>query len=140
MKCHFHRIGNAFIPANEQTSKWLAKNPSDYYSFDVKTSRNYRFHCKFFAMLNECFDSLPESMSDKYPTVERLLDGVKIITGHVHEYIVDGKVIYQPRSIDFNSMSDEDFDVFYNKARHALVNYFLADADSSVAAAIIRDF
>lgn len=83
---------------------------------DVKAtltrSRNIKHHRMFFALLNIVFES-----QNQFPTLEGMLDAIKIGLGHFEEiHGLDGKIYVKPKSISFASMDQKSFEEFYNAA------------------------
>ena len=77
----------------------------------IKRARNPRHHAKLFALLNVI---LPHQQS--YPTTQDLLVAIKIGTGLFDTVrSVDGIPIIIPRSISFASMSQTEFEQWYER-------------------------
>lgn len=84
---------------------------------EVSSPRNIHHHRKFFALLN-----LVWSAAGEWTCVEDLLIELKIRLGLVREVMIrdTGEIVKIPGSISFAKMSQEDFDVFYERAMREL--------------------
>lgn len=93
---------------------------------EVKEPRNYEFHKKFFALVNLCFENLPEKFDSTYPTQKSLLNELKFQVGHCEEHrTLGGKITYIPKSINFASMDQWEFEKFYNNVLNVILKYFM---------------
>ncbi len=103
--------------------------PSDKHSFEIaerykhgdivraelKRPRHPGHHRKYFAMLGLVHEA--SNVSDLYPTVQHLHDAIKGALGYWTEIrLPDGKVFKKVDSIAFESMAQDDFEQFYNRA------------------------
>lgn len=83
-------------------------------------------HRKFFKLLSEVINHMPEELSAKYPNPENLLDELKLQMGYYKKhYTLSGKEIYKPDSISFASMGEKKFIEFVNSSRNLILKYFL---------------
>lgn len=84
---------------------------------EVKQSRNTAHHRKMFALLNTVYDNTDE----RFPSVEAVLTVVKIMVGH-RDTVIDknGNPFYCPKSINFASMGQLEFNEFYDKSLDAI--------------------
>ncbi len=101
--------------ASTESLRTLA--PGEIYKVELTRPRNLKFHRLFMGLLTEVHKNLPDEMTAKYPTVDRLLWEVKIQTGHfdMHETL-GGKFVPIPKSISFARMEQGDFDKFFSNA------------------------
>jgi len=100
--------------------------------FDVKLlkSRNIAYHRKFFAVLQMAHENLPEQIAEFLPTVEVMLQDIKIGVGHVdtHVNIATGEAYAVPRSISFPAIDQREFEGFVNMAiAYMIKHYFSGD-------------
>ncbi len=80
------------------------------YRFIVTSPRNVKFHRKFFALLNLCFQN-----QDRYNNFDHLR-GVLIMKAGFYETVVTDKgTIYWPQSISFSNMDETVFEEVYNR-------------------------
>ena len=88
---------------------------------DIRRPRNVKFHRKFFAMMNLVWESAGD-----WPSVEHLLDDVKVAIGHcekrqfVNRNTGETYEYTRPKSISFANMNDDEFEKFYERALVAL--------------------
>jgi hypothetical protein len=93
---------------------------------DVKQPRNYEHHKKFFALMRLVMDNMPEELTSRYPTTDNLLTEIKFQTGHYDtHYTLSGRETYVPRSISFESMTQDEFNEFYDKTIDVVIKWFL---------------
>lgn len=110
-KIALKRQGASLVPAAEKAEEYIAKWPEHEVRLcDVKRSRNPDHHRKAFAILNRAFEN-----QDFYPSVEMLLEAVKVKVGYVREvrFKGAGPVYYVTQSISFASMGQDEFEEFY---------------------------
>jgi hypothetical protein len=89
-------------------------------SCEVKRTRNYEHHKKFFSLLNLVLQN-----TEKYDTIDQLLVEVKLRLGYVDTLIIDGNVCYTPKSISFAKMTQDTFNKFYSKTIDVILKHFL---------------
>jgi len=84
---------------------------------EVKKVRNPDHHRKAFAVL-----SFAQQNQELFPSVDALLEAVKVATGHVDElqFKTDGPIVYKTRSISFGQMGQDEFSDFYVRMLEAL--------------------
>jgi len=83
-------------------------------------------HRKYFKLLKEVINHMPEELSDKYPKPENLLDELKLQMGYYKKhYTLSGREIYKPDSISFESMGEKKFIEFVNDSKNLILKYFL---------------
>lgn len=104
--------------------------PSTWMRLESTVPRNGPQHRKLFALLQ-----LIAENSEVYTTVERALVAVKLIVGHFDVGIdpTTGEVIKVPRSIDYESMEQDDFDSFYSHAIDGVLQHILPQFDQERA-------
>ena len=120
-------IGGAvsLFPSDRQAFDYLTKlKHGDIVSAVIKKPRNPKHHRKLFAMLQLVWEST--EVQDRYPKVENLLDAIKDATGHVETFRkVNGEVLTKPKSINFESMGQQEFEEFYAQAVDIIVQYIV---------------
>lgn len=93
---------------------------------EIKRPRNYEHHKKFFALLRLVFDNLPEDLGERYTNMESLLTEIKFQLGYYDTHItLSGRETHIPKSIAFNTMSQDDFTQFYDRAVDVVLRWFL---------------
>lgn len=102
------------VPACRDAEEWLGKTKLHQgVLIDPRRPRNIQHHRKLFALLNLAVDNWP---GDEPITVEGLLGAIKLSVGH-YETVVTAKGEYRiPKSINFESMDQEQFTPFYDRA------------------------
>lgn len=94
--------------------KWLR--------IEWSSPRNGKHHAKFFALL-----TLIAENSEVYDDVDKALIAVKLVVGHFDlvQHPVTGEISQIPKSIAYESMSQEDFEVFYSRAIDGILAHIL---------------
>ena len=89
------------------------------YEFEFKQPRNYKFHRKFFALLNLCFQN-----QEHYNDFEDLRHDLIISAGYCRTiYDRDGLEIKKPLSISFASMDEHEFSELYTKVSKVIIDW-----------------
>jgi hypothetical protein len=102
-----------------------AIKPSKPVMVDVRAVRNIRHHCMLFSLLREVIDGGAWDGSE-----EALRDAVKIACGCVDTIIgLDGRAYFKPRSMAFESMSQDEFAKFFDRAVFYVSTRLLGDDD-----------
>lgn len=104
--------------------------PGTWLRMEWARPRNGSHHRKFFALLQ-----LVAENSEVYDTTEKALVAVKLCTGHVEPAIDPrtGELIQIPKSIAFDAMEQDEFEVFYSAAIDAVLQYILPQMDRPTA-------
>lgn len=99
------------MPSDEKSEKALRKfGFGEYVRCDIKSNRNISHHAKWFAIFNKTFEN-----QEAFETESSFRDYLKIKVGWYTEYVTPkGQLVYSPKSMDFETMEQEDFDGFYN--------------------------
>lgn len=96
-------------------------------SAKITRPRNVRHHRKFFALLGIVFEA-----QDRYPTMEHLLDAIKIAIGHYDTIqLTKTKTVIKTKSISFASMDQAAFEQFYDRVVRLIVTKILPGTDSA---------
>lgn len=96
-----------------------------------KQPRNYRFHKKYFALLNLAFDYWETGDQEyKGSKVQRNFDrfrkDVQILAGYYEPvYNIRGELRLESKSISFGKMSQEEFDKLYGDVLNVLLERVL---------------
>lgn len=93
----------------------------------VGKERNYGFHKKFFALLSLTFDNLPERLHDELNvhSVDDLLVRLKIDLGLYSMARYGNLSIVVPGSISFGKMDEYEFEKFYRRCTHYILDNYL---------------
>ena len=112
-------------------NKFSIAYPSDYekakklkageeYFFEVKKSRNIKFHRKAFALFNLVFDN-----QERYTNLEDLRHDLTIAAGYYTERAnLEGEVIREAQSIAFNKMDELAFGEYYDNIIKQIILHF----------------
>lgn len=104
--------------------------PGTWIRMEWASPRHPKHHRKFMALMQ-----LITENSETYNTVEKALVAVKLCTGHF-DLMADprtGEIIQIPKSIAFEAMPQEEFDVFYSAAIDAVLQVILPQLDRTKA-------
>lgn len=94
--------------------------------FDWSTPRNGPHHRKGMALLH-----LIAENSETWNTTEKALIAVKLVVGHF-DLVADpktGEISQIPRSISFDAMDQESFEIFYSQAIDGILQHILPTID-----------
>lgn len=132
MEMYLRRAGMKFEPADEATVQAMAGlKTAEVYRCEVKRPRNYRFHKKFFALLNFAFenwDCRPEI--NRYGQIEKnfkqFRKDITIKSGYYEQHFrIDGSFRVVAKSISFASMEEDEFNKLYNAACNVILRMVL---------------
>tara|TARA_R100001163_G_scaffold38958_1_gene29667 strand:+ start:734 stop:1174 length:441 start_codon:yes stop_codon:yes gene_type:complete len=110
------------VAAQELLSKCKIEQPV---LVEIKRVRNPQFHRKFFSLLNFAFDHL--EFDDERITFDDFRSQVTMLAGYKREVtsFLTGEVRWEPLSISFGSMTQDDFEKLYNSTIDVLIHYVL---------------
>lgn len=109
------------VPVDALGEGELFKNVGKEIKIKPTKPRNPKFHRLFFGMIGVVFEH-----QEQYPTLEGMLDAIKIAVGHCDKIIgIDKKTYFIPRSISFAKMDQESFEQFYNRAFNLVITAIL---------------
>src|SRR5438477_8931279 len=113
----FERVGNHLVPADLHAQEFVQRlKENQKLLVDAKTPRSPENHAHFFALLHAALEHL-EGFADE----DALLDSLKMATGHVRQImLVDGTMVFIPKSIRFAAMPEEQFKRFKERALFVL--------------------
>lgn len=121
MKISLTRTLSGFKPTNDsdfELSKKIKLN--EPYEYEFKKPRNYKFHKKFFALVNMVYQN-----QEQYTNIEHLRKDLIIESGNYEiRYNMLGVEIYEPKSISFASMDEIQFSELYNSVIDVIIKYF----------------
>lgn len=127
MQLQFIKQPGMLIAADELARETLAKIPTGtIVTAEPKIPRNIKHHRMFFALMTLVHENLPERSADLYPTVENLVDAMKLAVGHYETIrLPNGKTGQKLKSISFAKMDQHAFDSFFNKCCDIIAVHFL---------------
>ena len=111
------------------------------YTAEFKQTRNWIFHRKFFSMLNFIFENMDDDLKQRrnINTVAGMLIDLKILVGHYDLWVsAEGVPLYMPKSIDFASMDQIEFEKFYKDCYEAIYTYYLPIEQHALEQAVTR--
>lgn len=122
MRVFLKKQGNAFVPADAEEEEKLIEMPvGQVYRAELKRPRSYPNHKHMFRIFRYVIDN-----SDRFRNEDDLLLELKIRIGHYKEHITsDGKLVYTPKSVNFDSMGEDAFKQFKKKAIDVILDEFL---------------
>lgn len=100
---------------------------------EAKKPRNGKRHRLFWGLMSTVHQNLPESIAERYPTVETLVSAFKMLAGvREQRWLPDGTVYFVPGSISYAKMDDAEFGQFLDRSITIITTHFLPgvrDAD-----------
>lgn len=116
------------IPLFDSDEDQLRKLKSNKeYKFTVTSPRNYKFHKKFFALINLCFDN-----QEKYTCIEHLRGVLTMRAGFYETILTEKGTLYWPKSISFDKMDELEFESLYSKVLDQVCLMIGADKEDIV--------
>lgn len=119
------QLNNTFKIAYNSDYENAKKIPlNEPIEFEFKKVRNYKFHKKFFALINLVFDN-----QEIYNNIEHLRKELIIASGH-YDLIFDletGQQKKEAQSIKFSSMDEIEFNKLYSDVLKIIVDKFKFD-------------
>lgn len=101
---------------------------------EIKVKRNYKFHKKFFALINMVFEN-----QEVFTDFELFRKELTILSGFYNEYVTfDGEVKRDAKSISFSSMDELEFSELYQKFVDTVI--VLMGWDSDIINENVGDF
>jgi len=117
---------NIAYNSDYETAKKIPLNEEIEYEF--KKNRNIKFHRKFWALLNMVYDN-----QEIYNNKLHLRHDLTIAAGFYEKrFNFEGVEIYEPKSISFASMDENEFSEFYNAVLDTIVNHFNFDKEDII--------
>ena len=119
MKAIFYKRHGALVPYTEEGADALRRiKDGDILEVQFTRPRSQRHHKLFFAMLKIVQDNRDSG------SIDELLDIIKIGVGHTNIILVPNiGLVAVPKSINFASMDQDQFNKFFNRA----VDFIVAD-------------
>ena len=115
----------------------------EVYFVDIKIPRNYRFHKKYFALINCAWEYQDERTQAFFnESVEAFRKAVEIAAGHFDlVYSIEKKEWLQaPKSISFSKMDEAQFSDLYESVKRVLFSIFLKNIDEDTFTQNLIDF
>ncbi len=113
MKIFVKKTLKGLIPASRNEFDKLQEAKlklGEFYEVEIKKKRNVKFHRKFFALLNICFEN-----QDHFLTIDELRHYLTMKAGFYTVVKTPDGEFYSPKSISFSKMDEVEFSDLYDK-------------------------
>ena len=123
---------DSLLPVDEKGQQILSRlKPGQLVRVDVRRQRSIKHHRLFFLLMNTVHKNLPERYDNIYPTVDSLVDAIKMEVGCFETFVtLDGEVVRRPGSIAFHKMGQDGFNEFYNRVCDIVIEHFYPGMES----------
>ena len=121
---HFIKLpNNVLIPAAESDKELLGKiKAGEVVKLTMTRVRNYKFHRKYFALLNLAFDYFDPDEGEK--NFDQFREDLTILAGHYDRYVrLNGDERLVAKSISFASMDEDTFEKLYSTTIDVILKY-----------------
>jgi len=115
---HLRKENGKLIPVDNESLELIKKLPLDVLSCNIKRTRNYNFHKKFFAMLKIGL----ENTKLVNMNAESYREYILIKSGHWYTNTMPNYIQFRAKSISFENLSQDKFDELYPIARGHVAN------------------
>src|SRR5690625_4308292 len=132
MKIFVKNTSSGLIPMNDQDYENKRKlKIGEVYQVSVKLARNYRFHKKYFALINLAWEYLNEKQTEMFKTMDVFRKTIEVSSGHCERiYSIRKKEWFDiPKSISFDKMSEDEFSELYSSVLDTLLKMVFFDMD-----------
>ena len=139
------KVSNILVPHDEAAAAFIQKmKAGELTHADFKKVRNYKFHRKYFALLDFAFDQWEPSGELTYQGMpvaknkERFRKDLIILAGFYESTVnLRGEVRLEARSMAFSQMDENEFEHLYNATvdvilRRILTRYTREDLDEVI--------
>jgi hypothetical protein len=118
---------NSFKVAYDSDYETLKKfKVGDLLECEIRKPRNYKFHKKFFALLNLVYQN-----QETYNNIDDLREDLTVASGfYESRNNLQNEPVKKAKSISFAKMSEDDFGKFYNSIVDVIVKYFKFDKET----------
>ena len=134
MKIRLTKTPIGFVPVDPESGEWANKiKLGQVVHADFKKMRNYKFHRKFFALLNLAYEYWePGEIDTKYgkpeKNFERFRKDLTILAGEYHIlHRLNGTFKPEANSISFAKMDEKTFENLYNRVLDVIMKKILPD-------------
>lgn len=132
MKLLAVKTSHGLIPYSEDDEEKFGRIPKGKcVEISISSARNPGQHRKYFKLIDVAWNYQPESVREFYKNKEVFRKSLELCAGHC-ELVWDFKFerfVEIPKSISFNSMSQEEFAELYEKVMSIIVSKFLVHLD-----------
>ena len=121
------QMNNSFKVAYDSDYEKLKKiKVGDLLECEIRKPRNYKFHKKFFAMLNLVFQN-----QERYDNIDDLRHDLTIVSGYYTERVnIQGEHVKMANSISFAKMTETEFSNLYDSFLTQVQKYFHFDKET----------
>lgn len=129
----------SFVPADDVAEEALERvKYGDLVLCDIIRPRNLKHHQKYWVMIGLVWDSCDQK---EYPTRESLHIAIKVLAGERDPiYLPNDLIAYLPRSINFNTMDQDQFSDYYKRALDVVQFQIIPGLDIDELESEIMDF
>ena len=118
------REGLKLVPAEATTERLIERfKPGVVFKAEVKKARNYKHLCKLMSLRDLIFAN-----QEKYASPEQLMAALKVGAGYCDWIELPGPIpmnIPSPRSLDYETLDQEEFEAVYNSIVHYILHYVI---------------
>ena len=138
--------GGALTPASDRDSEALSKfKTGEMYPVELKRSRNPSFHRKVFTFFQFCFEHWKGTAQVEFMNEAAQFDvfrkNLTVLAGYYDSfYTITGEVRIEARSLNFGSMSQEEFEAFYIAVTGVAMRKIFKTADANTYNRLIGFF
>ncbi len=118
MKFFVKKVFGKLIPVYNSDCEALKEcklKEGEVYEVEIKKKRNTDFHRKYFALINLCFENLPDHYASMFEDIDMLRYYLTVKAGYYKRTETDKGVMIIPLSIKFSKMDDTEFTQLYQK-------------------------
>ena len=123
MKINLFNTPQGLIPLyDEDLDEKKKLRLGEVYAAEIRVPRNYKFHKKFFALINTGYSLLPERTQNGFRSVEGFRQYVTVAAGYYDTYFSPRlrEFVEIPKSISFASMDDAEFAKCYDAVKDVI--------------------
>lgn len=118
------QLNNTFKVAYDSDYEKMKRiKVGDFLECEIRKPRNYRFHKKFFALIQMIYQN-----QERYNNIDDLREDLTIEAGfYVNRENIRGEVIKKAKSISFSKMDEHEFNDYYSRVLDEIVKHFNFD-------------
>ena len=115
------QLNNTFkVAYDSDYEKLRSIKAGDFLECEIKKPRNYRFHKKFFALIQMIFQN-----QERYNNIDDLREDLTVEAGYyIKRENINGELIKRAKSISFANMEEHEFSDFYSAVLDEIVVHF----------------
>ena len=117
---------DSLLPVDAKGQLLLARiQPNQLVRVDIRRQRSNKHNRLFWALMETVHKNLPHRYDNVYPTVDSLVDAIKLEVGCFETVVtLAGEILRRPGSIAFHNMGQDDFNEFYNRVCDIVIEHF----------------